>query len=152
MFQCGDTYATFDGWAMCVVRQVHLPQSLEEFRLAVAGLLMQQAAGKRQEEGAMHPKAHAYADRRKSKSPLKYRIRWRGTKSPIGAVVGGVAVAFASNGMLADAGGHALGSYDRISEFTGLHGDEQEMIVHVSSEVAFPGALLLDRLNMEDVG
>lgn len=98
------------------------------------------------ERGELHPVAQAAADAEKIMSPMKYRVRWRGTKSPIGAFVGGVAVAFARHDMLADSSGQMIGRYDRLSEFSGPSGDEHEMIVSVKAEFVFSNAILVERV------
>lgn len=44
MFQCGDTYADFDRWALCEIEEATMPINHREFRETVANLLRQQAA------------------------------------------------------------------------------------------------------------
>ncbi len=39
MFQCGDTYADFDRWALCDIEEIPLPQYDKEFELAIKTLL-----------------------------------------------------------------------------------------------------------------
>jgi hypothetical protein len=39
MFQCGDTYAEFDRWALCDIEQEPRPNSMSEFSKTVAVLL-----------------------------------------------------------------------------------------------------------------
>lgn len=39
-FQCGDTYADFDRWALCNIHEAPMPRTREQFREAVAGLLV----------------------------------------------------------------------------------------------------------------
>ena len=43
-FQCGDTYADFDRWALCDIRQQPIPTSRAEFMAAVRALLSGHAA------------------------------------------------------------------------------------------------------------
>lgn len=38
-FQCGDTYADFDRWALCDIQETPLPQTKQQFVDAVASLL-----------------------------------------------------------------------------------------------------------------
>lgn len=38
-FQCGDTYAEFDRWALCDITATSIPTSRQEFRAAVKTLL-----------------------------------------------------------------------------------------------------------------
>jgi hypothetical protein len=42
-FQCGDTYADFDRWALCDIREAGIPTSLTQFTGTVRELLAQHA-------------------------------------------------------------------------------------------------------------
>lgn len=39
-FECGDTYAEFDRWALCTIEKMPLPQTKEAFLAAVTQLLV----------------------------------------------------------------------------------------------------------------
>lgn len=43
-FQCGDTYAEFDRWALCDIEELAVPHSRAKFRDAVAAMLREKSA------------------------------------------------------------------------------------------------------------
>lgn len=45
-FECGDTYAEFDRWALCTIEDAPRPSTLWEFKATVAELLERQTANK----------------------------------------------------------------------------------------------------------
>lgn len=44
-FQCGDTYAEFDRWALCEIQELNLPQTQEQFVMDYEYLLYLKAGG-----------------------------------------------------------------------------------------------------------
>ena len=55
-------------------------------------------------------------------------VRWKGSEHPRGVQWGDVTLENAEHGILRDAGGRDVGSYRRVSEFSGPDSDEHEIL------------------------
>ena len=60
-----------------------------------------------------------------------FHLKWEGNKIPRGAVVEGVEIAWTQNGQVTGIGGQMIGTYDRLVEFGGASGKEQQMLIFV---------------------
>jgi len=138
MLQCGDTYADFDRWALCDIREAGAPKSRAEFLATVRDLL---AAHKPKDNGIPDAAKALIKTLSLATEQQRVRIRWSGTKVPRGASVGGVPIAWSQNGMLSGPNGEQLGFYTRGVEFGGVSGQEHEMTLSVKAQVEFPGAM-----------
>lgn len=64
-----------------------------------------------------------------------YRLRWRGSKIPRGATVGGVSIGWTQNGIVTGTGGERLGTYERVVEWGGPGRDEHEIMIYAKDLV-----------------
>ena len=60
-----------------------------------------------------------------------FHLKWEGSKIPRGAVIEGTEIAWTQNGQVTGVGGKMIGTYDRLVEFGGASGNEQQMLVFV---------------------
>ena len=67
-----------------------------------------------------------------AKSETLWFLRWKGTKTPHGAVLGEAAVSHAQNGIVCSDKGYVIGSYERLVEWGGADHDEHMMVVWAS--------------------
>ena len=66
------------------------------------------------------------------KAETLWFLRWKGTKTPHGAVLGKVAVSHAQNGIVCSDGGDMIGTYERLVEWGGPNHDEHMMLIWTS--------------------
>lgn len=62
-------------------------------------------------------------------------MKWKGSKTPYGATIGGVEVFGSQHGRLSGADGEELGWYARTIEFGGTDGDEHAMQIELPKGV-----------------
>jgi hypothetical protein len=60
-----------------------------------------------------------------------FHLKWEGNKIPYGAVIEGTEIAWTQNGQVTGVGGKTIGTYDRLVEFGGATGKEQQMLIFV---------------------
>jgi hypothetical protein len=60
-----------------------------------------------------------------------FRVKWRGSKVPSGAIVGNSTIGWTQHGIVLDKSGNQIGSYTRVKEFDGPNHDEQEILVYL---------------------
>jgi len=60
-----------------------------------------------------------------------FHLKWEGNKIPRGAVIEGTEIGWTQNGQVTGVGGEMIGMYDRLVEFGGASGNEQQMLVFV---------------------
>ena len=70
--------------------------------------------------------------RMKKSSSHAYILRWEGNKVPRGAVVGSETLSWTQNGCAHNETGEIIGTYERVTEFSGDSGKEQVMIVYLN--------------------
>ncbi|MDO8594838.1 MAG: hypothetical protein Q7R93_05015 [bacterium] len=68
---------------------------------------------------------------RRSRARKVFHLKWEGSKIPRGAVIEGAEIAWTQNGEVAGVGGKRIGVYDRLIEFGGATGKEQQMLIFV---------------------
>lgn len=59
-------------------------------------------------------------------------LQWEGSKIPRGAVIDGTEIVWTQNGQVTGAGGKSIGTYERLVEFGGFSGNDQQMLVFVA--------------------
>lgn len=67
--------------------------------------------------------------------PIRYLLRWKGSKIPRGAKVGDVPIAWTQHGIVRGADGQTLGYYERTIEWGGPDRDEHEMVIRAKAQV-----------------
>ena len=60
-----------------------------------------------------------------------FHLQWEGNKIPRGALIEGAEIAWTQNGMVSGSKGENIGTYERLVEFGGASGKEQQMLVFV---------------------
>jgi hypothetical protein len=60
-----------------------------------------------------------------------FHLKWEGNKIPEGAIIEGTEIAWTQNGQVTGVDGKMIGTYDRLVEFGGASGKEQQMLVFV---------------------
>jgi len=61
-----------------------------------------------------------------------FHLEWEGNKVPRGAVVSGNVVAWTQHGRVVSSTGEEIGTYERLVEFGGASGRNQQMLVFMS--------------------
>lgn len=61
-----------------------------------------------------------------------YLLNWTGNKIPRGAVVSGHTIGWTQNDLVQDRDGNIIGTYERLVEFGGEDGKQQQMVVYLS--------------------
>lgn len=61
-----------------------------------------------------------------------FLLEWEGNKVPRGTVVDGKTIAWTQNGMVTSQSGDEIGVYERLVEFGGKTGRQQQMLVFVN--------------------
>lgn len=60
-----------------------------------------------------------------------FHLKWEGSKIPRGAMIDGTEIGWAQNGQVVGVDGKTIGVYDRLVEFGGTSGKEQQMLIFV---------------------
>jgi len=77
-------------------------------------------------------RANSFLQGLAAKSETLWFLRWKGTKTPHGAVLGEAAVSHAQDGIVCSTKGDVIGSYERLVEWGGADHDEHMMVVWAS--------------------
>lgn len=80
----------------------------------------------------LETKVNALVTAHKNKAKYIFLLKWQGDKIPRGAEVAGHKIAWTQNGVVTDNTGKIIGTYERLVEFGGESGREQQMIVYIS--------------------
>ncbi len=60
-----------------------------------------------------------------------FLLKWEGNKIPHGAIIQGKEIAWTQNGIVSSTAREQIGTYERLVEFGGETGNEQQMLVFV---------------------
>ena len=60
-----------------------------------------------------------------------FHLKWEGSKIPRGAMIEGSTIQWTQNGEVVSSDGKTIGTYQRLVEFGGASGNEQQMLIFV---------------------
>lgn len=105
--------------------------SVKEIRKGLESEILKKLVGKKVKMGdkLIEAQVNRLLGLRRQLSSKIFHLKWEGDKIPSGAIVDGKEISWTQHGMVTSKNGENFAVYERLIEFGGKSGKEQQMLV-----------------------